>query len=205
MGTKVEWFIKNGFNKDGNTYCVTGGNTYAIKEILKQNKYKFSRLLNWHAAAAMELPRGYSHVVINFYDIYKWDEESNMAFLFPDAETIVKSKLEKEEKKEVAETPSNSDFVGKIGERIRNLTAVYCGCRGFDSFYGYKYAHHFKSGNSMLCWITLNELYIPENAVVDLTGTVKNHKTYKDTKTTYLSRCVVKQIGSAPEEQSPHV
>ena len=45
--TKEEWLKKNGFSEDGVTYVITGGNTYEVKDILKQNNCVFNKLLGW--------------------------------------------------------------------------------------------------------------------------------------------------------------
>ncbi len=186
--TKLEWFTKNGFNEEGLTYCVIG-DSYSIKEELKKNGYKYSPLLKWHAAAPIELPEGYFHIIINFYDIYEWNEELNMAYFFETSkEKIEKAFAEKEE-------PSNSQFVGQIGERLRNITAVYSSSRGFSGAYGYTYIHTFYSGEDCLVWFTTKELTISKGSVVDLTGTIKSHEMFRGVATTQLSRCVIKVIG----------
>ena len=47
--SKEDWMQKNGFNKEGVTYVITGGNTFEIKEALKSAGCKFSSLLKWHS------------------------------------------------------------------------------------------------------------------------------------------------------------
>ncbi len=185
--TKLEWFTKNGFNEDGNTYCVIG-NSYAIKNELKEKGYIYSPMLKWHAASPIELPEGYSHLVISFYDIYEWNDKMGMAYFFENSK-------EKIEKKFIeAEGPSNSEFVGTVGERLRNITAVYSSSHGFQGGYGYTYIHTFYVGENCLVWMSTKELALPKGQIVDLTGTIKQHELYRNVKTTKLSRCVVVPI-----------
>ena len=92
-----------------------------------------------------------------------------------------------------------SQYVGEIGERI-TVKATYIGSANFEvkRFSGYgtdtMYVHTFKDvdGNKLV-WKTTSSLgtwqehEYGEN--VDLTGTVKEHKEYRDEKQTILTRC----------------
>ena len=183
--TKLEWFTKNGFNEEGNTYCVIG-NSYEIKNLLKENKYIYSPLLNWHSANPIELPEGFSHLAINFKDIYTWDDSMKMAVFLQDYKSKIELKFS-----EAAGT-SNSEYIGSIGERIRSIPAIYLDSRGYNGSYGYTYVHSFKIDENILTWFTTKELTdLEKNTKILLTGTIKQHSLYKGVKTTQLSRCVV--------------
>lgn len=90
--------------------------------------------------------------------------------------------------------PSLSEYVGEIGERLRNLTVVYHSTRGFNGNYGYTYIHTFYHGENQLIWITQKPLDIDYYSVVDLTGTVKSHQIFRGVKQTQLNRCIIKRI-----------
>jgi hypothetical protein len=187
MGTKLEWFTKNGFNEDGITYCVIG-DSYAIKDKLKESGYKYSTLLRWHAAAPIELPEGYSHITISFYDIYEWNDQWGMAFFFETSKDKVEQKFLE------AEGGSDSEYVGEIGDKLTNIAAVYKSAHGYSDAYGYKYIYTFDINGNTLIWITTTSLTIPTNIPILLSGTIKTHKMYRGQKQTYLTRCSIKQV-----------
>ena len=49
-----DWPRNNGFNDDNLTFIFTIGNTYEIKDELKEAGYKFNRELGWHGAEPFE-------------------------------------------------------------------------------------------------------------------------------------------------------
>lgn len=187
--TKVEWLERNGFSKDGFTYCVFGEDTYSIKEQLKEMGCKFSPLLKWHCDKPLDLPVGYGMICFSFDDLLEWNEECKNAFFYEKS----KEKIEKAFKQ--AEGPSLSEYVGEVGERIRNITAIYKSTRGFDSRFGWTNIHTFEIGNDVLVWFTQKDLDFEKGQAIDLTGTIKKHEEFRGVKTTQLSRCVLKRIG----------
>ena len=186
--TKAEWLEKHGFNSNGITYCVFGEDTYAIKDWLKEQGAKYNPLLKWHMANKIELPEDYSYIQFSFDELYTWDYEAEEGVFIEKAKEITGKKFAE------AAGPSLSEYVGEIGERLRNLTAVYHSTRGFNSNYGYTYIHTFKQGENVLVWFTQKELFLDKGSVVDLTGTVKKFEEFRGVKTTQLSRCIIKEI-----------
>lgn len=53
----------------------------------------------------------------------------------------------------------------------------------------------FMDGDNELVWFTAKELNFEKGDVLDLTGTIKKHEEFRGTKTTQLSRCILKKIG----------
>ena len=84
--------------------------------------------------------------------------------------------------------PSNSEFVGEVGDRIEETLTVTKAIT-LEGYYGTSMMHIMEdeSGN-VYVWITKAKNY-PEGKVVTLRGTVKEHKEYKGTKQTVLTRC----------------
>lgn len=187
--TKADWLERNGFSEDGITWCVFGEDTYSIKEHLKELGCKFSMNLKWHSAKPLNLPEGYGMFSLSFDDLFEWSDKFKNAFPYPEA----KEKIQKAFKQ--AEGPSLSEYVGSIGERLRNLSAIYKGTRGFNSRYGWTNIHIFNIGNDVLVWFTTKDLELKKGDLVDLTGTVKSYNEYNEEKQTILSRCVIKKIG----------
>ena len=187
--SKKEWLEKNGFDSDTEyTYCVVGEDTYAIKDHLKEMGGKYNPLLKWHLPSQISLGDEFKFVPIKFSDIMYWDKEDGAVYL-PDAEMKIKRALKS------VMPPSKSEYVGTVGERLRNITAVLKSSHGFMGAYGWTYIYTFYSGDSCLVWFSQKELNIANGTVVDLTGTVKKHEEYREVKTTNLSRCIVKEIG----------
>lgn len=185
---KLAWFAKNGIGEDGSIYIICGDNTYAIKDKLKELGCRFSPALKWYSPIDLELPEGYSTLHFSFDDLYEWVPNWKNATLRPDAEKKIAAAIE-----ELA-GPSLSEYVGEIGERLYNMTAVFVATRGWEGRYGYTYIHTFRSGENVLTWFTSKDLNLDENTIVDLTATVKSHDEYKGVKNTQVTRCIVKTI-----------
>lgn len=185
---KQKWMENHAFGKDGLTWCVFGDDTYAIKDWLKEQGCKFDPLLKWHCHEPLDVPAGYGIFSISFEDIFNWNMYSK------EAEYKENAKEEIDRKFREAEGPSESEYVGEIGERLRNLTAVYKSVRGFSGAYGWTNIYTFECGDDVLVWFTAKELDLEKGAVVDLTATVKKHEEFRGVKTTQLSRAIIKEI-----------
>lgn len=181
---KQEWLKKNGFDEIGKTYCVFG-DSYSIKDYLKENKYIFSPIFKWHCGIPCDLPNGFRHIIFDFDDIYEWSKEYNMAMLKEGArEKVIEEMTE-------YEAASNSEYEGKVGERLE-LEVIYYAARGFESDYGYTNVYTFLHGDNVFTWFTTTNIAAPRGNTIKITGTVKKHEEYKGVKTTVLTRCRVK-------------
>jgi len=185
---KQEWFAKNGFNSDGQTYCVFGDDTYAIKDHLKELGCKFSPLFMWHSPEPLDVPVGYGMFGVMYDDYMTWDAESGNMIFKEDA----KEKIERcfDETKE----PSLSEYVGEVGERLRNLTVVFSSRRGFNGKFGWTNIFTFKCGDNVFTWFTSSEPEIEVGNTYDMTATVKKHEEFRSVKTTVVSRCILRAI-----------
>lgn len=182
-----EWWSKNGIGEDGLIWIVTG-DTYAIKDRLKELGCRFSPVLKWYSPVAIDVPEGYGLMSIAFDEVYEWQPLMNCAYFFENAQQKVEKKLQ-----ELA-GPSKSEYVGTVGERLRNITAIYSSTRGFEGRYGYTFIHTFYQGDNCLVWFTTKELPLEKGDVVDLTGTIKGFEEFRGVKTTQLNRCIVKLV-----------
>lgn len=187
---KAEWCEKHNIGADGMIWIVVGEDTYAIKDALKEMGCRFDPVLRWHSATALEMPEGYSMVSVSFDEVYEWNALNKTAYMREEAKQIVDRRVAE------AEGPSLSDYVeGEIGDRIRNLTAVYTGCRGFQGRFGWTNIYSFKHGENVLVWFTSSEQTLEKGQIVDFTGTIKSFEEYRGVKTTQFSRCSIKVIG----------
>lgn len=178
-----KWLERNGFDSEGNTYIVYG-NTYPIKDELKKRGYKFSKELKWHGAAAVEIPEDCYVDQVNWTSIFEWNELTFEANFTEEGFNF----LEK-----LFASHSEGDFVGEVGERLRDINVVFKGSSSFEGYYGITNVYKFDYNGAQLTWFTQSDKDLQEGARYILTGTVKDHKVYGNIKTTYLSRCIIKE------------
>ena len=185
--TKTEWLTVNGFSEYGVTYLVLG-NSYPIKDELKEVGFKFSPLLRWHGPEAnYVLPENCNYYELRYEDLFTWDEDSHTTFMKEGAR----------EKINLIFNPvveSNSKFVGEIGERIRDIPMQVRNIGGFDSAYGYKWVYTFEDDDgNVYSWFTTSQQAVSVGMKCTVTGTIKAHVEYKSVFTTQLNRCIIKE------------
>lgn len=82
-----------------------------------------------------------------------------------------------------------SEFVGEIGERIE-LTLTVTRAIEIENSYGHHMMHIMKDDcGNVYVWTTAAKSW-PEGAVKNVRGTIKDHRIYKNTKQTVLTRCM---------------
>ena len=173
-------------------WLVIGENTYAIKDILKGLGCKYKPEFGWYCTHVVDVPADYNIVPVPFNEVCDWNP-------------ITKRISVKENAKEVADAAkaeampkSNSEFIGEIKQRLRDLHVMLTGCRTIETYYGISLVYTFKMGDNVLTWFCSGKGIDPDIEVGDvvlLTGTVKDHKIYNGVKQTYLNRCIVKREG----------
>ena len=184
---KKEWMSRNGFGEDGLTWCVFGDDTFRIKDQLKEIGCKYHPLLKWHSPIPLDVPTGYGMFSISFDNIIEWDAPARTACFLNDAKNIIDEKFKE------AEGPNLSEYIGEVGERLQNLTAIYKSCRGFSGKFGWTNIYTFEFNNNILVWFTTSSSLnsFDPGTKINLTGTVKKHEEYRGIKTTQLSRCKI--------------
>ena len=180
---QLDWFTQNGFSESGDTYSIVGKNTYSIKEELKSIGCKYSPLLGWHSPNPLRTPPNYTLIHFTFAELYG----GSPPVLSKSAPHIVAERVN------AALGYNLSEFVGEVGERLRNLSAIVQSISGYSADYGYTYIYTFAEGRNLLVWFTQKKLDIRDDQPIWLTGTVKNHNLYKGNKITILNRCIIKE------------
>ena len=175
--------------EDPQVYVIGGANTFAIKDWLKENGFKFNSELNWYCMQPKEVPAPYKLAPIPFSSCFEWN-------------CYFKKFNLKEGVKELADAArnslypkSNSEWMGDIKERLRNIEVTYVSSRDIESYYGLSILYTFKAGENILVWFCSGKGLPQDIEVGDsflLTGTVKDHKEYNGVKQTVLTRCSVK-------------
>ena len=168
-------------------WLVGGGSTYEIKDQLKELGCKFNPAFGWYCTHEFDVPEGYGLVSINFYDVYVWYPLSKRFELKDNAKEIADAALS------AALPKSNSEYIGDIKERIRDLEVEFTGSRDIEGFYGTSHIYTFLSGENVIVWITSSCQSFEKGEIVFLTGTVKEHSEYKGIKQTKMSRCIIKK------------
>ena len=189
---KRELLVKWGFDPDDPAvYLVVGGDTFKIKDELKERGGRFNYTLNWHFTNFTEVPAGYSLSKVPFDDVYEWMPMVKRIELREEAKKVV-------EKVRLENLPeSDSEWMGQEKERLRELKVTLTDARAITSQYGTSILFTFDCGKNKLAWITScppDE----DKAVVGreylLTGTVKKHEERNGVKQTLLNRCILKEV-----------
>lgn len=169
-------------------WLVTGENTYAIKDTLKELGCKFNPTLGWYSSHPIDVPEYYGMVSIPFDNIYDWNCFSKRFDIKDNAKEVAEAALNADRPK------SLSEYIGDIKERIRDIEVVLTNIRQFDGYYGMCTIYTFDFNNNVLVWITSSEKDFSIGEKLILTGTVKKHNEYKGVKQTELSRCILKHL-----------
>lgn len=183
--TKEKWYEVNGFSNNGITYLVLG-NSYPIKDQLKDIGFKYSPLLGWHGnTKEYKLPSDCSYLEASFNEFFEWSEEQGVAFMKENARQRLAI---------IFETPKNtkSTFVGEVGNKICDIYCKIKSVGGYDTFYGYRWVYNFIDENdNEFSWHSTTNKALSEGMYVNLSGTIKEHKEYHGVKITILTRCKV--------------
>lgn len=181
---------------DGVVLIVAGCNTYDIKDELKEKGAKFYSGIGWFfgtktAPEEISNPKAF---LFNC-DIEKlmyWNDIGGGPYY----NTGALDQLKEDIKAEIAarnKATSGSQFVGEIGERLRDMKGTLVSARFFEGQWGGNFVYTFKVNDNIFTWFTQKVLDINEGEVINITGTVKNHTEYNGILQTQLSRCIIKE------------
>ena len=180
---RSNWLEKNGFDAEGYTYILVGIDSYAIKDELKEAGWKYDSFIRWHNAEAGDYAENAVRVHWSeFFSTTAWGDMHPL----PDAQKKADAMIKGDEEKE--ELPS--EWIGEVGERIKNLPVTLIGVYGFNGRYGYSQVVKFmtEEGN-LLTWFTAVNITVEKGGKCFLSGVIKKHDQYKDQKTTIVTRC----------------
>lgn len=174
------WDGSGMFDEQGYIYIALG-NTYDRRGALKEKGFKFNGSFGWYSTD----PKDEDCAKVPMTDLVDFCEGA----------PYFKSNL-----KEILDSyryagVESADFVGGIGERLRNIkvvitkTFLYKG--GFPKMY-YQFAD--EENHIFVWWSTNLELGYNCGDELSLTGTVKDHNNYQGLKQTVLTRCILKEV-----------
>ena len=184
---RSNWLESNGFDAEGYTYILVGVNSYAIKDELKEAGWKYNSFIRWHNAEAGDYAE--NAVKVHWSEFYSTTAWGDM-YPLPDAQKKADAIIKGDEEKE--ELPS--EWIGEVGERLKDLPVTLVGVYGFNGRYGYSQVVKFitEEGN-ILTWFTAVNITVEAGSACKLSGTIKKQDQYKDQKTTIVTRCKMSQ------------
>lgn len=181
---KATWMEKNGFDAEGATYIITG-DSYSIKEELKEAGWKFDSVLLWHKAD----PTGYENRVQKFYDneLIEYSAWGEGHFKTGAKDYIMQKMLPVE--------VQNLTYVGEVDEKLKKVPVTYTRHNSFCGRYGLTNIYEFKDGDmNHLVWFTAKDIDFEIGDILYLDGTVKEHKDYNGIPQTIVTRCKLSSI-----------
>lgn len=182
---KLEVAKKLGFNSEGKIYVVCGGDTYTIKDRLKELGARFDYNLKWFLPNSVDLPEGYQLCEFSFDELYDYEPRTKWATIKDNVKDIIKWRLSQ------LETATDTKYYpAEIKDKI-SVQVTLAAVRGFDSMYGYTYIYTFTLDEYVFVWMTTKDLGIEAGTTVDLYGTVKGFEEYNGTLQTQVTRCKV--------------
>ena len=173
---KVQGAEHNGFT-DGFVIAVLG-NTYEIKDELKEAGATYTRGLGWHFDNIAKVPAKYADRT----RMIMWEDAS--------IDGKIKSAEELERLVAVASPIDGSIHMYIVGERVRDLTL-----KVYKVWEGPGYTMHtlVDDDNNVFMWTTSSRT-LPLDAQVTMDVTIKEHTEYKGVKQTVLTRPRIKEV-----------
>lgn len=167
-----------GFDKGYIT--IFKGNTYEDKEYFKLNAARYNRLWGWYFVSTDELPTDIPEDVEPLQLAWNLVSKDDNTLLPEDEVTAAVENLIYE--------PDDSEYQGEVGDKLELIVIVEKAIT-LDSFYGASTMHvmYDYDGNCYV-WTTSARSWEPQTEH-HIIGTVKDHKLYKGTKQTVLTRC----------------
>lgn len=189
---RKEWLEENNFNADGQTFLFLG-NTYEAKERIKECGGKWDSIIGWHIAAPVD---GFQFLMVTIEEVA--DENYWGYAISQDKCKNIENRRKEEYNKQNKIEEKTSEWVGEVKQRI-TVNVTYIGSASWEqpAYLSWEpdvlmYLHKFVDvDGNMFVWKTTSGISIDENTTVELTGTIKEHKEYKETKQTVLTRCKI--------------
>ena len=183
---RKEWLEKNGFSEDGYTYVIKG-ESYSIKDELKEHGFIFSPILLWHKATIDEeySERQVRVALADVADIMAWGTG------------VFKETAAKYIKDLTAEAPVNPslDWAAAPGETIKDIEVQIVKKSSFSGRFGLTNVITFVDDNNLkYTWFTTTTPAFMVGDRVKVTAKVKDNNEYQGEKITVLTRAKLKEI-----------
>lgn len=157
------------------------GKTFDHKEELREAGATYTRWWGWSIASGKEIPEinGLEPVRLDWSLVGGEDGKCYN-------EEAIKNAVEP-----LLYGAGKSTHQGEIGERLRNIPVTVISCNTFSSNYGDKQVITFEDDyENIYVWFTTTK-QVEAGSTWLLTGTVKDHNSYKGVAQTILTRCAL--------------
>lgn len=186
---RQEWLSDNQFTSDGFTFMFLG-NTFEMKDAIKETGAKFNTHLGWHIDHEVE---GFHFLKCHIDDVA--DKTYWGYAIYKDMKSARQDAWNK------LNNEPESQWLGQVGDKIE-VHAKYMFTHSWETNFGYGYwtqtvqhIHIFKdSEGHTFKWKTSNFIDADYGTEVVLKGTVKDLDEYKGEKQTVLTRCKVQGV-----------
>ena len=171
---------KEAFGFTDGFITIIKGDSYPFKDYLKAEGAKYSKLWGWYFASDMEIPQLAATLEAVRLD---WDLVGQEDGLLK-SESIVKAEVAK-----LIHEPSESKFVGEIGQRL-DFELTVKRAIPLENYYGNIIFTFEDDNKNVFVWKTTPRP-IEVGTRIKLRGTIKAHNIYNDVEQTILTRCTV--------------
>lgn len=201
MANFNQWLQNNGITHNL-LFVVVGGNTYEVKDALKEQGARYIKGLGWYfneeQAKEVKLEAPYELFQVKTTDVIEDFNPYGYGCPYIKDEWTKKIKdlcKEKKDTEEPAEVADSTFYEGEIGQRIRKIPVVLKSSRIISTDWGSTNLYTFEDGTHIFVWFTQSDigLCFGIGAELTLSGTIKDFKEYNDVKQTILSRCIIKE------------
>lgn len=184
----AKWLKDNGFSKDRKTWIVAG-NTWAIKDELKEAGAKYNGLLGWHFDHD---PEAWPTFIVTTDDVCFTGLDGHLFWAtYCDVADLIKElQIKHAPKKETC-----SEYIGTVGEML-TATVKFLRAYTYKTHFSYQGETNFiykfiDADDNILIWKTSRGLRLDEGDTCEITGKVKEHSEYNGDKQTVLTRCKI--------------
>lgn len=182
------WLRKEDFSDDGFVWIILG-DTFSIKDQLKELGCRFNGLLGWHSSRELS---GIPTAKLTADDCF--DRNIDEEYIWKNYSDVVETCEKLREDFRLNHLP-NSQHVGSVGEKIE-ITATFTAEHSFKTHFNYhtitNYIYTFtdESGNVFI-WKTTAFISEKTGTKIKLKGTIKAHGEFRNIKQTELMRCKI--------------
>ena len=171
-----------GFGDEG-FITIFKGNTYEDKEYFKESKARYTRMWGWYFISTDVIPDDLPEDVEPIR--LPWNLVGNEDGTLKNEDSVTAAV------ESLIYEPDISEYQGNVGDRL-DLVLTVESTVSLEGYYGPStlYTMRDYDGNCYV-WITAAKSW-EEGTEHHISGTVKDHKTYKGIKQTILTRCLEK-------------
>lgn len=187
---REKWLKDNGFNENLETYVYFLNDSYEKKETLKDDGFKFNKVLYWHNP---ELKEGYANKVVkvNLDEIAEISAWGTGYYKENSKEYVEKKMFDARGEKEGEWLGDPAKDIDKKISIIATLVDIV----EVSTRYGMTQLVKFEdeAGNCINWWTSV-DIKFEVGTKLNVIGTIKDFDRYKNKKITLLKRCKLSEV-----------